>query len=219
MSLNAATIEMLLSKGLSGADLLDVARAMETKSAAMTNAERQKRWRANQKAERNENNVTSVTPAPNDNISNPDQNFTPEETIVSLSPKPKTKRAAKNGEPLPHDWVPILTPVAQRIVDGWPPGWLDARISEFRDHASDKGRLSKDWQAAFRKWLTNADEWGRQKNGRNSQNLGRPADRRDGVARALDRQLGLDDMPLDGRSASGGGMDRDPPVAYLAAVR
>jgi 5-methylcytosine-specific restriction endonuclease McrA len=44
MSLNAATIETLIAKGLSATDLLDVARAMEKRSDN-TNAERQARYR------------------------------------------------------------------------------------------------------------------------------------------------------------------------------
>lgn len=45
MSLNAAAIEILLSKGLTGEDLLDVARALE-KTRDNTNAERQARYRS-----------------------------------------------------------------------------------------------------------------------------------------------------------------------------
>jgi len=60
---------------------------------------------------------------------------------------------------LPSDWQPILTPAAQRVVDGWPPGKLEREIAAFCDHAADKGRKSRDWQAAFRKWIENADKW------------------------------------------------------------
>ena len=141
-------------------------------------AERQRKSRASR-------NVT-VTPcdrrdAPNDIYSNPDTDISPKDDKSSLPPKPKARRVSAHGEPLPAGWEPVLTPAAQRVVDGWPPGWLSTRLAEFRDHASDKGRRSKDWQAAFRKWLTNADEWGRQKNGRDGfqqggeQGLGRTA--------------------------------------------
>lgn len=68
MSLNAATIELLLSKGLTGADLLEVARTLE-KKRDNTNAERQARHRA--KRARNAVTVTGVTPPPNDIYSNP----------------------------------------------------------------------------------------------------------------------------------------------------
>src|SRR5690606_23891700 len=81
-----------------------------------------------------------------------------EETDVSSLDAP-ARRAPKRAVKLPTDWEPVLTPAAQRIVDGWPPGKLDAELQRFRDHAADKGRVSKDWQAAFRTWLTKADEW------------------------------------------------------------
>lgn len=68
-------------------------------------------------------------------------------------------RERKIARSLPADWFPILTPAAQRIVDGWPPGRFEQVLAAFRDHAADKGRTSKDWQAAFRTWLTNDNKW------------------------------------------------------------
>lgn len=133
-----------------------------------------------QRKSRSSRHVT-VTPrdrcdTPNDIYSNPDI-LSPEDDKSSSTPKQKRTRIG-SGTSLPDDWVPILTPAAQKIVDGWPPGWLDTQVAAFRDHAADKGRKSKDWQAALRKWLTNADEWGRQKNGnRNDSNgIGRKVD-------------------------------------------
>lgn len=77
MSLNAATIEILLAKGLSGADILEVARASEMK-ADRTNAERQARFRA-----RKSNAVTVTPAAPNEYISNPEN---PSEAKASPPP-------------------------------------------------------------------------------------------------------------------------------------
>lgn len=65
----------------------------------------------------------------------------------------------KRAHKMPADWAPVLTPASQRIVDGWPPGMFENQLTAFRDHAADKGRISKDWQAAFRTWLTKADQW------------------------------------------------------------
>ncbi|MGK2908763.1 MAG: hypothetical protein ACSLE1_03040 [Sphingobium sp.] len=152
----------------------DAARATPVRS---TNAERQQRFRDNRKAERNDSNVTRNVTPPND-ISNPPF-ITPNDDKSSLSPKPKRSRKPSDGESLPDGWEPVLTPAAQMIVDGWPPGWLDERLAEFRDHASDKARKSNDWQAAFRTWLTKADTWGRPKNansGKSSANGNRGGD-------------------------------------------
>jgi uncharacterized protein YdaU (DUF1376 family) len=54
-------------------------------------------------------------------------------------------------------------------------------------------------------------------NGRGNQNFGGHRDKRDGVARALDRSLGYD--PPDGYSTGGTGEGGGSPVARLAALR
>lgn len=99
--------------------------------------------------------IAESTPAlspPNDN------NLTPP------IPTPVNKTPARKETPFSDDWVPILTPAAQKTVDGWPPGMFERQLAAFRDHAADKGRKSKDWQAAFRTWIGKADEW-KPKNG------------------------------------------------------
>lgn len=120
-----------------------------------------------------------------------------EEPIGSPSLPETPKRAESRAVKLPADWHPILTPAAQRIVDEWPPGKFDHEVARFRDHAADKGRTSKDWQAAFRTWITKSDEWMKQNGNRNSQTDGRfaagnrgPVDRRDGFLRSLDETIG-----------------------------
>lgn len=96
------------------------------------------------------------------------------------------RRAAKPETELPTDWAPCLTPAAQAVVEGWPPGMFQRQESAFRNHAADKGRTSKDWQAAFRKWIDNADQW-KPKDDR-SPNTGRPpapSREGDGFTRAI----------------------------------
>lgn len=65
----------------------------------------------------------------------------------------------KRATQFPDDFTPALTERSQRIVAAWPAGKLERELAKFRNHAADKGRTSKDWQAAFRKWIDNADEW------------------------------------------------------------
>lgn len=161
MSLTTAALEVLVAKGLSAEDILEVARALEVRKDP-TAAARQQRKRDKDRAERDASRVTSRVTPPNDIYSNPPE-LTPDETIVSSTPKSTRSRKSTGMHPLPDGWEPVLTPAAQQIVDGWPPGWLEARVTEFRDHATDKGRKSKDWQAAFRTWITKADEWQRQR--------------------------------------------------------
>lgn len=75
MSISAATLEKLMSAGLSGDTLLDVVRSIEAdnaKPARSSAAERQKRYRDRKRNGRDvTRDATSVTPPPNDYISNP----------------------------------------------------------------------------------------------------------------------------------------------------
>ena len=159
---NGATPEMLLAV-VEAAAAIDEQRK-ERKRAG--NAERQKRFRERHNGHGNNSNalqpVTECYP-PNDIYSNPPV-IPQDETIVSSIPKPVRTRKSVGMVPLPDDWEPVLTTAAQEIVDRWPPGWLAVQVAKFRDHATDKGRKSKDWQAAFRTWITKADEWQAQEN-------------------------------------------------------
>lgn len=158
--MNSAALAFLADKGLSLEEIIEFARISERK-ADPSNADRQARYRARRKEQKDavvddgDDCVTrycnGVTP-PNDIYSNPPE-LNPQPTKVGLPPKPR------RGISLPDDWEPCLTPASQRIVDGWPPGRLDDELAKFRDYAADKGRTSKDWQAAFRTWITNSEKW------------------------------------------------------------
>lgn len=138
-------------------------------------------------------------------------------------------RRAGIDHPLPDDWKPNLGPVAERMVAAWPDGMLDREEFTFRNHAAANGRVAKDWDAAFRTWLSKADE--RFKNGHGSQgNRGgtpggyRERDNRDGFERAIDRGLG--DGRVDwsakppGRHDAGDGSDGgELPLARPAGLR
>jgi hypothetical protein len=191
MSLPAAALRLMAEKGLSAIDIAEIAEAIELSASAPTvDAQAERRRAADRERKRNLRNVCGMSAdAPNDIYSNPDI-ISPNDDKSSLPPRPKSRRKSADGECLPDDWLPSLTPTAQKIVDGWPPGWLDVRLAEFRDHASDKGRKSKDWQAAFRKWLTNANEWGRQRNGNDRKNGAQAHRGGDGFMHALREAAG-----------------------------
>lgn len=179
MSLNAATIEILLAKGLTGDDLLDVARAME-KRADPTAAERQRRCRENKKAGNMSRRDVTRDP-PIDNNHTPSNS--PSEAKASLAPKGKSIR-------LPDGWRPEpLSGETEVMVSAWPVGMLERELSKFRDYwASASGRRAAkhDWNAAFRNWLRNANEWASH-NGK--ANRTDSADRRSSLARAIDEGL------------------------------
>ena len=122
----------------------------------------------------------NVTPATVSRVTNetvPPPQCRPTPATVAPKPSLNHQEPSNNKDTraraLPADWFPVLTPASQRIVDSWPPGMLEAELEKFRDHASDKGRTSKDWQAAFRTWIKNANSW-KPANGNASRN-----DRRD----------------------------------------
>lgn len=102
--------------------------------------------------------IDAFTPSPAPSLSSsPDPSNKPTPTPTPVRETPTRTRA---GCRMPDDWQPILTARVQQIVDGWPPGKIERELRRFRDHASDKGRTSKDWQAAFRTWIEKADEDG-----------------------------------------------------------
>lgn len=91
MSLNAAALKLMADKGLSIADVIEIAEAMESRTK---NAERQHRYRVRK---RNERDVTSnVTPPPYEDTSTP------------APSEPKGSSGAKRAKPkieIPN-WVP-----------------------------------------------------------------------------------------------------------------
>lgn len=124
--------------------------------------------------------------------------------------KQDTPLKPPRGSRLPDDWQPVLTERSQAIVSRWPPGMFERELQKFRDHAADKGRVSKDWQAAFRKWIDNADQWKpKHPTGGNG----------DGAIAALDRRLEQSSFPLDRPAIGDGGSDSGGTVAYLAPMR
>lgn len=93
--------------------------------------------------------------------------------VIPLSPTHLSKkkeptpngvgRAPASGTHLPEDWEPQgLVGQAAAIVARWQPGELERELSKFRDHwaaASGPTARKRDWQAAWRKWISNHDEW------------------------------------------------------------
>lgn len=76
-------------------------------------------------------------------------NHSPSESL----PKPKKSSS------IPDDFQPELTEASRKIVSRWPSGMLEREVDKFRNHHTAKGSKMKDWQAAFRTWISNADEW------------------------------------------------------------
>lgn len=144
MSLNAATIEILLAKGLTGEDILEVARATEVK-ADRTNAERQARHRAKKR------NAVTVTEAPlNEDTSKPE--IPPVEASASTAPRGRAERGFRIAE----DWEPPavdeLSPEAQALARQWPQSAYRAEAEAFRNYwLAETGKTSRksNWNRAW----------------------------------------------------------------------
>lgn len=167
--MNSDALAFLADRGLSLDEIIQFARLSERK-ADPTNAERQARHRAKRKAAKDDD-VTrysnGVTP-PNDKGSNPPEDL-PSEAKASLPRRGKATR-------LPDDWEPEpLTGETAAMVAAWPVGMIERELSKFKDYwksASGRKAAKLDWQAAWRFWLTNANDWSLKSERPNQSNRG-----------------------------------------------
>jgi hypothetical protein len=169
MSLTSEQMQFLADKGLSFADAIEFARMMEAQKPRSANAERQKKYRDNKR------NVTrNVTPPIDNNHTPTTLPIEPKGSIAPKGRKPKTNR-------LPDDWQPEpLTAETAAMVQVWQPGRMERELSKFKDYwksASGRKASKQDWQAAWRFWLKNSDEWNANGTGnRASYQSGKPQD-------------------------------------------
>lgn len=151
LSLNAATIEFLLEKGLTGDDLLEVARRSEVRSDP-TAAQRMARYREKKAAENGATrNVTRsrVKSAPKDNTQTPV--LTPVEANASTTP-----RGRDRGSKIPEDWTPPpiaeLSTEARKLAEQWPASSYRAEAEAFRNFWLAETRVTSrksNWNRAW----------------------------------------------------------------------
>lgn len=158
MSFNAAALQMMLNKGLTLSDVVEIAAANEVRRDP-TAAERMARYRENKKAEAATRNVTrngsdAAPPTALDKETPP----TPPKEINPTTPRVCGSRA-RAWHRLPEDWQPRPLPApVQAKVDLWPPGAVADEFAAFRRWAANaedkngKGR-KLDWDQAWRNWI------------------------------------------------------------------
>lgn len=161
MTFNAAALKLMLDKGLSLGDVVEIAAANEvrrdpTAAARMAKCRERKVTR----------NVTR-NPSPNER-----DNLTPTQDYptkpIGLEPKPKKHR-------LPVDWEPRpFTPgtLAAQTVLRWEPGRMERELAKFRDHYAASGTKWENWQAVWSKWVNNSEDFQRGRNGGQQQSPG-----------------------------------------------
>lgn len=155
MNLNAAALRLMAEKGLTLSDVAEIVAANEAR-ADTTAAERQRRCRANKKG-MSHRDVTRDPPI--------DNNHTP--TTLPIEPNGSIAprgRKPKSNRRLPDDWQPEpLTAETATMVQVWQPGRLERELAKFKDYwksASGRKASKDDWQAAWRFWLRNSEDWG-----------------------------------------------------------
>lgn len=165
MSLSAAVLDALLASGCTAeqivaavkADLVGSESRITDKRAK--DAERQRQSRSNRRGHNVSRNVTvTECDPPIDNTHTP--TLIPIEPNGSIAPR---GRKPKSNRRLPDDWQPEpLTAETANMVQLWEVGRLERELSKFKDYwkgASGRRASKDDWQAAWRFWLANADEW------------------------------------------------------------
>lgn len=115
MSISANTLELLMKAGLEGSALLAIVRSMEADMVkpVSTNAERQARYRAKHKAERNESNVTGDVTCYNET---PGKGFDKERfhTSKEITSKIFTTGSARDG--LSDDSAALVTRICEVVA-------------------------------------------------------------------------------------------------------
>ena len=150
--MNAATIKLLIAKGMTAEDIAEIAEALEARAgkADRTNAERQARYR---ERKRNAVTVTPVTP-PNDIYSNPPGSSDDEPTPA---PKAKTGKPTKPDDVSSEVWSDF---VALRRSQKAPPS--ETAVKAIRREAEKAGwtletalseTVSRGWRGFKADWV------------------------------------------------------------------
>jgi hypothetical protein len=120
-------------------------------------------------------NVVPITPSLDKEI--------PPRPPKEINPIPCVKRT-RGKHPLPANWHPMPLKAdgqAGLIAARKPVGWIERQLSKFKDHALQNNRLCSCWDAAWRNWIKQADEYDGSM-GRNQSNDGLSSTARAAVA-------------------------------------
>lgn len=86
--------------------------------------------------------------------------------VAKSAPKPSENR--KEPSPpkmraIPDGWWPQefgSGTISWKVVNGWPPGELEAQVEQFRAHHGSKNNSFSDLQKAWSTWVLNTRKWG-----------------------------------------------------------
>lgn len=78
-----------------------------------------------------------------------------------------------SDKPMPFDWAPTDEHGIRAQSDGLD---VEREAVKFRAHAEEKGRLAKNWNAAFTRWLMQAAEYAKRDAGKPARSMDRQGD-------------------------------------------
>jgi hypothetical protein len=190
--MNAALLAKLISAGTPAELVAEVAVELGRAQAAMeTLEERRKRDRERKSVPRNSTESEESAEIQERVFLDKEKSPIPPKEI---KPFPCVKTRAKAKHPLPANWQPMPLKAdgqAGMIAARKPVGWIERELSKFKDHALQNRRLCSDWDAAWRNWIKQADEFDEKR----TNTLGRHQPPNDGLsstARAAVAVFGLD---------------------------
>jgi hypothetical protein len=161
-----ASKEILAALVAGGMDALDAAALLARSALEMapnfapksTGALRQQRYR--------ERNKTSQSVTQGDkegasqSVTNRNEGVTGDAASLSKEVKKESNKREKRGSQLPDDWRPEPKQWDEAIAILGSVDLAEKELRKFKLHAADKGRLAKNWNAAWVKWSLQAVEYG-----------------------------------------------------------
>lgn len=88
--------------------------------------------------------------------STPESGFIANPYPIPSQSQSLSQGSAKRGSKLSKDWKPTTEHQARALQAGLV---LGREVDKFKAHAEEKGRLAKNWNAAFTRWLMTAEEY------------------------------------------------------------
>jgi hypothetical protein len=158
-----------------------VARAAVEMTGALTrkssNAARQQRYRDRNASvtKRNENVTETETHERNETVTNRNEPVTRNAASLSKEDKKENKKREARGTQLPEGWRPSPQHWDEALTILGSVVRTDLELRKFTLHAADKGRVAKNWNAAWVKWAIQAIEYGARNGHGTSNNRTDPA--------------------------------------------
>jgi hypothetical protein len=167
LSATGDLIAALIAGGMDAAEAAGlVARAGVEMTGALTkkssNAARQQRYRDRNASvtKRNENVTETEATERNETVTNRNETVTRNVPSLSKEDKKENNKRERRASQLPEGWKPDDTRWCEAIAKLGSLERAERELRKFTNHALAKGRVAKNWSAAWDNWVDRALEWG-----------------------------------------------------------